>query len=318
MIDTTMQRRWILLGALVIALVGGCAKKEAPSETAAEVTDYDVASAPPAPAPTAAEPPVASASGVEVASRPASAEAENKERVISFPMIRPERDYPVASAIERPDPGETDVVASPGELGDNGTADTATPGNASIDTKPTTTDTESKTSSKAVPRAFWTAWFEKPCRLFCNHQEAPQVEPGKTYSLMLSLSAEQISKLSPPVGDDLDKEIGKLTGEMALSIVPIFSDPRIQAAPGAGQSVIVMQVDLDRLKQPLDSKQLELRDQYKQGSVLLSTNRAFKHWPEIFNNDAVLTSALLDRLLHHADICLVEGKSFRAKDQAET
>jgi DNA replication protein DnaC len=53
-------------------------------------------------------------------------------------------------------------------------------------------------------------------------------------------------------------------------------------------------------------------------TVLLSTNRAFKHWPEIFNNDAVLTSALLDRLGHHADICLGEGKSFRAKDQAET
>ena len=33
----------------------------------------------------------------------------------------------------------------------------------------------------------------------------------------------------------------------------------------------------------------------------MSTNHAFKHWPEIFNNDTTLTSALLDRLLHHAD-----------------
>lgn len=61
-----------------------------------------------------------------------------------------------------------------------------------------------------------------------------------------------------------------------------------------------------------------ISERYERGSILLSTNRAFKHWPEIFNHDAVLTSALLDRLLHHAEICLVEGKSFRAKDQLET
>jgi DNA replication protein DnaC len=59
-------------------------------------------------------------------------------------------------------------------------------------------------------------------------------------------------------------------------------------------------------------------ERYERGSVLLNTNRAFKHWPEIFNHDAVLTSALLDRLLHHADVCLIEGKSFRAKNQIDT
>ena len=37
----------------------------------------------------------------------------------------------------------------------------------------------------------------------------------------------------------------------------------------------------------------------------------------IFNNDAVLTSALLDRLLHHAETVRIEGKSYRSKDQIE-
>ncbi len=37
----------------------------------------------------------------------------------------------------------------------------------------------------------------------------------------------------------------------------------------------------------------------------------------IFNNDAVLTSALLDRLLHHAETVLISGKSYRSKDQIE-
>jgi DNA replication protein DnaC len=43
-------------------------------------------------------------------------------------------------------------------------------------------------------------------------------------------------------------------------------------------------------------------------------NRAFKYWPKIFNNDATLTSALLDRFLHHADTVVIEGKSYRMKD----
>jgi len=61
-----------------------------------------------------------------------------------------------------------------------------------------------------------------------------------------------------------------------------------------------------------------ISERYERGAILLSTNRAFKKWPEIFNNDTTLTSALLDRLLHHADICLIEGPSFRAKDHIET
>ncbi len=57
---------------------------------------------------------------------------------------------------------------------------------------------------------------------------------------------------------------------------------------------------------------------YERGAMIISTNRAFKNWPEIFNNDATLTSALLDRLLHHAETVVVEGKSFRMKDVIET
>lgn len=60
-----------------------------------------------------------------------------------------------------------------------------------------------------------------------------------------------------------------------------------------------------------------ISERYERGSIVVTTNRAFKRWPEIFNNDATLTSALLDRLLHHAEIILIEGKSFRAKDQVE-
>jgi DNA replication protein DnaC len=56
---------------------------------------------------------------------------------------------------------------------------------------------------------------------------------------------------------------------------------------------------------------------YERGATLLTTNRIYKNWASIFDKDAVLTSALLDRLLHHAETVLIEGKSYRSKDQVE-
>jgi len=56
---------------------------------------------------------------------------------------------------------------------------------------------------------------------------------------------------------------------------------------------------------------------YERGSTIVTTNQAYKNWAKIFNNDATLTSAVLDRLLHHAETITLEGKSFRMKDQIE-
>ncbi len=60
-----------------------------------------------------------------------------------------------------------------------------------------------------------------------------------------------------------------------------------------------------------------ISQRYERGPIVITSNRAYKHWSEIFNNDTTLTSALLDRLLHHAETVLIEGKSFRMKDQIE-
>lgn len=56
---------------------------------------------------------------------------------------------------------------------------------------------------------------------------------------------------------------------------------------------------------------------YEQGATVITSNRAYKDWTQIFNNDATLTSALLDRLLHHAETIVIEGKSFRMKEQIQ-
>ena len=54
---------------------------------------------------------------------------------------------------------------------------------------------------------------------------------------------------------------------------------------------------------------------YERGSMIITSNRAYKHWMKIFDNDATLTSAILDRLLHHSETNLIEGPSYRMKDQ---
>jgi len=60
-----------------------------------------------------------------------------------------------------------------------------------------------------------------------------------------------------------------------------------------------------------------ISQRYERGATLITTNRVYKQWAGIFNNDAVLTSALLDRLLHHCETVCIEGKSYRSKDQIE-
>lgn len=73
---------------------------------------------------------------------------------------------------------------------------------------------------------------------------------------------------------------------------------------------------------PIDKRGADLLFQiismrYEQNSTIITTNRAFKHWPEVFNNDATLTAAMLDRLLHHASVLLIDGKSYRMKGQID-
>ena len=60
-----------------------------------------------------------------------------------------------------------------------------------------------------------------------------------------------------------------------------------------------------------------ISQRYERGALIITSNRVYKHWSTIFNNDSTLTSALLDRLLHHADTQVIEGKSYRMKDQIE-
>ena len=52
---------------------------------------------------------------------------------------------------------------------------------------------------------------------------------------------------------------------------------------------------------------------YEQKSLVITTNLAFKDWPTIFPNASCVT-AMIDRLTHHADICRIEGESYRHRE----
>ena len=52
---------------------------------------------------------------------------------------------------------------------------------------------------------------------------------------------------------------------------------------------------------------------YEKKSLVLTTNLAFSAWPSIFPN-ATCATALIDRVIHHADILALEGDSFRRRE----
>ena len=54
---------------------------------------------------------------------------------------------------------------------------------------------------------------------------------------------------------------------------------------------------------------------YEQGSVIITTNKSFSEWGDIFAGDNTLAAAIIDRVLHHAHIFQITGKSYRVKNR---
>jgi len=53
---------------------------------------------------------------------------------------------------------------------------------------------------------------------------------------------------------------------------------------------------------------------YQRGSILITTNKGIKDWPEILAGDEVLATAILDRLLHNSHVLDIKGRSYRLRD----
>ena len=55
---------------------------------------------------------------------------------------------------------------------------------------------------------------------------------------------------------------------------------------------------------------------YERGAMILTSNRGFAEWGQVFG-DPVVATALLDRLLHHAIVVHIEGASYRLREHAD-
>lgn len=71
--------------------------------------------------------------------------------------------------------------------------------------------------------------------------------------------------------------------------------------------------------QPLERAEANLVFQviskhYEKGSIILTSNKTFSEWGQVFG-DEVLATAILDRLLHHCEVVAINGPSYRLKNR---
>lgn len=56
---------------------------------------------------------------------------------------------------------------------------------------------------------------------------------------------------------------------------------------------------------------------YEKGSTILTSNLVFSKWTQVFAGDKIVTTAILDRVLHHSHIINIQGDSYRLKEKKE-
>jgi DNA replication protein DnaC len=60
-----------------------------------------------------------------------------------------------------------------------------------------------------------------------------------------------------------------------------------------------------------------INERYEKGSLIVTSNRALDEWPELWG-DALVASAAMDRMVHHAHVITITGKSYRARNVASS
>ena len=118
----------------------------------------------------------------------------------------------------------------------------------------------------------------------------------KGYTVLFASAVEIINQLSAARAiNSLDKALTKYTKVQLLVIDELGYLP------------------IDKLGADLLFQIISQR--YERGSMIITCNRSFKKWAEIFNNDSIVTSAILDRILHHCEPVKIEGPSYRMRDK---
>lgn len=103
----------------------------------------------------------------------------------------------------------------------------------------------------------------------------------------------------------------------------LLADLHAARATGSHHRLLARVLNVDLLVlddfglQPLSAQAVQdlyeiISERYEHGSLIVTSNRAFEEWAEVFAND-LLASAALDRLTHHAHIVIIRGQSYRQR-----
>ena len=136
---------------------------------------------------------------------------------------------------------------------------------------------------------------------------------GKTH-LAISLlirTAELGHRVYFTTALDLARRLTKAVAEQRLHRqLAVFTQPKLLVLDEVGY------VQLDAPQASL-LFQLIAKRYEKHQPLVLTSNKAFGEWGQVFGGDAVLASAALDRLLHQATVLHIRGESYRLKDRRQ-
>lgn len=107
----------------------------------------------------------------------------------------------------------------------------------------------------------------------------------------------------------------------------LLNDLHAARASGSYSRFLVKLLNVDLLVlddfglQPLSAQAAQdlyeiIRDRYEQGSLIITSNRAFEEWADVFGNN-LLASAALDRLTHHCHTLVIRGQSYRQRSRKQ-
>lgn len=109
--------------------------------------------------------------------------------------------------------------------------------------------------------------------------------------------------------------------ERIVNLVELLKTAQIQRTAGFRINRI-LKVDLVIIDEigytPIERKEANkffnlISELYERTSIIITSNKGFDSWAEMMGDD-VMTTALLDRLLHHAEVFNLDGESYRIQD----